>query len=699
MNLLPKSSREFASTEYWEQFFKKRGERSFEWYGGYLDLCGVLHKYIKPKDKVLVVGCGNSELSEHLYDAGCQNLTNIDTSEIVIRQMSERNAGKRPQMTFQLMDATKTTFSDSHFQAVLDKGTLDAILTDTEEGTLKTVSNMLSEISRLLQIGGRYLCVTLAQSHVLEKLVRHFSEGGWMVRVHQVLEGSSPESGNRFPMPVFVFVMTRVRQMPGFPQVFEMMPDEEGGKPLRWANPDELMEAVKERQRYALLKNRLKQNQSSQEVSLDLCDGESGKSRYTFYIVDSPTIKLSHNNPFAIFIIPQGRETEWLFGSEPGRKQLAGSVGFRRAVIVALHRDQQYGGMQAIQAELSAKVLEFAPTGMPDNQQVPFLSTGSDIGNRTVQHRGKSDLSGEYVVEDVKGDGASYFRRLIFLSNQNVVQSEARLLPSNASSGQKKKKKKKDQKNISQSKPSEQSAPPLSHPAIDKSYLCCEHHKAMISGLALLCNKGILPENPVSVLVIGLGGGSLSLFIHDYVVNSRVEAVEIDPSVLDVACQWFGFSQDDRMTVHLGDGLAHINDLAKQGKTVYDVVMFDVDSKDTSVGMSCPPSAFVEKDFLQNVHKILKTEGVFILNLVCRDPVMRGDVMKVLHDVFPLIYRTKIEEEVNEILFCRPVLEKSRSPKELIESAKNLETHLRRPGVHWDETYDLADMLKNVKVV
>lgn len=59
--------------------------------------------------------------------------------------------------------------------------------------------------------------------------------------------------------------------------------------------------------------------------------------------------------------------------------------------------------------------------------QVPFLSVDGDIGIRTIQHCDTSPFSGEYVIEDVKGDGACYFRRLIFLSNRNVVQSEARL--------------------------------------------------------------------------------------------------------------------------------------------------------------------------------------------------------------------------------------------------------------------------------
>lgn len=41
----------------------------------------------------------------------------------------------------------------------------------------------------------------------------------------------------------------------------------------------------------------------------------------------------------------------------------------------------------------------------------------------------------------------------------------------------------------------------------------------------------------------------------------------------------------------------------------YDVIMFDVDSKDSVLGMSCPPSAFVEKSFLLKVKDLLQSEG------------------------------------------------------------------------------------------
>lgn len=68
--------------------------------------------------------------------------------------------------------------------------------------------------------------------------------------------------------------------------------------------------------------------------------------------------------------VPQGRETEWLFGTEEGRRQLAASAGFRRLVTVALHREQHYEGMAGIQTELSGKVMELAPPGLPAQQQV-----------------------------------------------------------------------------------------------------------------------------------------------------------------------------------------------------------------------------------------------------------------------------------------------------------------------------------------
>ncbi|KAB0376483.1 eEF1A lysine and N-terminal methyltransferase isoform X1 [Muntiacus reevesi] len=699
MNLLPKSSKEFGSVDYWEKFFQQRGKKAFEWYGTYLELCGVLHKYIKPREKVLVVGCGNSELSEQLYDVGYQDIVNIDISEVVIKQMKERNASRRPRMSFLKMDMTQMEFPDASFQVVLDKGTLDAVLTDEEEKTLQQVDRMLAEVGRVLQVGGRYLCISLAQAHVLKKAVGHFSREGWMVRVHQVASSQDQllEAEPRFSLPVFAFIMTKFRPVTGSAlQIFELCAQEQG-KPMRLESAERLAEAVRERQQYAWLCSQLYRKAGLGSVSLDLCNGDTGEPRYTLHVVDSPTVKPSRDNHFAIFIIPQGRETEWLFGMEEGRKQLAASAGFRRLITVALHRGQQYEGMDSIQAELSARVMELAPAGMPAQLQVPFLSVGGDIGVRIVQHQDRSPLSGDYVIEDVQGDDKRYFRRLIFLSNRNVVQSEARLLQDVSHRAQKKRKKDRKKHRPADTPEDLPAAPGQS---IDKGYLCCEHHKAMIAGLALLKNPELLLETPLALLVVGLGGGSLPLFIHDHFPKSCIHAVEIDPSMLEVATQWFGFCQSDRMKVHIADGLDFITSLAEEeAQPHYDVIMFDVDSKDPTLGMSCPPPAFVAQLFLQKVKSILTPEGVFILNLVCRDLGLKDSVLAGLKAVFPLLYVRRIEGEVNEILFCQLHSERKLATPELLEMARALEQTLRKPGRGWDDTYVLSDMLNTVKIV
>ncbi|XP_042371183.1 eEF1A lysine and N-terminal methyltransferase-like [Plectropomus leopardus] len=695
MSLLPRTAEEFSSAEYWERFFKKRGEKAFEWYGDYNKLCGVLHKYIKVQDKVLVVGCGNSELSEQMYDVGYKNLTNIDISETVVAHMNQRNAQRRPDLTFQQVDATQTPYEDASYQAALDKGTLDAMASE-EEGAL--ARNMLTEVGRVLSVGGRYVCVTLAQESVIKLAVEHFVQLGWAVRLHCLQEESGKEEDS-FALPVFVLVCTKFRQPMPMP-ILEMCLGEDGA-PARLTQVAELLSAVREQQAYSVLKKRLRTStDASSNLSLTLCHTKTGLPRYTLTVQDSaPGAKVPRSNQFAIFIVPQGSETAWLYCSSEGRRQLAASANFRRLVIVAMHRNQEYTDMQAVQAELSPMVMDLAPPGMPANQQVPFLSVGGSLGWREEVSQGVSELSGEYCVENVRGEDGELYRRLVFLANAAfLVQSESRLVSPNTASSHKKKTKRKV-------KPT---APPTTSTAslsVDSGFLCCAHHEVMVAGLTMLGvgtpqNKGVA----VSVLLVGLGGGGLPQFLRDFVPNVTVEVVELDPAVLQVAKEWFGFRPDDRLTVTIGDGLERICALEKEGGHLFDAIMFDVDSKDSTVGMSCPPAAFVETSILQKVSNLLTARGVFMLNLVCRDSVLRKSVLERVSAVFPSILSRKIEGEVNEVLLC------TRGEKETSDAAgilqtlnqagKSLQSALcsNRTETSSSPHIDIAGLLKDLKV-
>uniref|UniRef100_A0A8C2XRH9 eEF1A lysine and N-terminal methyltransferase n=1 Tax=Cyclopterus lumpus TaxID=8103 RepID=A0A8C2XRH9_CYCLU len=685
MNLLPRTAEEFSSAEYWERFFKKRGEKAFEWYGDYNKLCGVLHKYIKVQDKVLVVGCGNSELSEQMYDVGYKRLTNIDISETVVTHMNQRNAERRPGLTFQQVDATQTPYEEASYQAALDKGTLDAVASE-EEGAL--ARSMLTEVGRVLGVGGRYVCVTLAQESVVKLAVEHFVQLGWAVRLHCLQEETGNEEDS-FALPVFVLVCTKFRQPMPAP-ILEMCLGEDGA-PARLARVADLLSAVRERQAYAVLKKRLRTStDAGSNLSLSLCHAKTGLPRYTLTVQDCPPgAKVPRSNQFAIFIVPQGSETAWLYSSAEGRRQLAASANFRRLVVAAMHRNQEYTDMQAVQSELSPMVMDLAPPGMPANQQVPFLSVGGDLGWRE-----------EYCVENVKGEDGELYRRLVFLSNAALVQSESRLVPSGSASSHKKRNKKK-------AKPTASCA----SLSVDSGFLCCAHHEVMVAGLAALgsARQRTKVDVPLSVLLVGLGGGGLPQFLRDFVPDATVEVVELDPVVMQVAKEWFGFRPDERLTVTLGDGLERICALEKGGDRLFDVVMFDVDNKDSTVGMSCPPAAFVEASILQKVCRLLTPRGVFILNLVCRDSALRKSVRERVSAAFPTVLSRKVEGEVNEVLLCSRGADVSSSDAaaaaltlpSLNRAAKSLQGALLRSGGNGTGSrphIDVAELLKDLRV-
>lgn len=251
----------------------------------------------------------------------------------------------------------------------------------------------------MLSVGGRYVCVTLAQESVIKLAVEHFVQLRWAVRLHCLLE-ESREEDDSFALPVFVLVCTKFRQPMPTP-ILEMCVGEDGA-PVRLAQVSELLSTVREHQAYSVLKKRLRTGTDvSSDVSLTLCDAKTGLPRYTLTVQDClPGAKVPRSNHFAIFIgelsyyvimflpshslfcsssnfcpllilsVPQGSETAWLYSSSEGRKQLAASANFRRLVVVAMHRNQEYTDIQAVQSELSPMVMDLAPPGMPANQQV-----------------------------------------------------------------------------------------------------------------------------------------------------------------------------------------------------------------------------------------------------------------------------------------------------------------------------------------
>lgn len=139
------------------------------------------------------VGCGNSKLSVDMFDIGFKNITNIDISEVVIEQM-KKTFRDREGCKWLTMDATTMTFDKESFSVVLDKGTLDAMMSEESEGVDEMIQKYFTEVTRVLKTMGRYVCVSLLQEHIIEKLLTFFPSNNFLFRVVRCLEAEKATS-------------------------------------------------------------------------------------------------------------------------------------------------------------------------------------------------------------------------------------------------------------------------------------------------------------------------------------------------------------------------------------------------------------------------------------------------------------------------------------------------------------------------
>merc|ERR1719389_77676 len=85
---------QYGRPEYWDERYAKDTE-PFDWYQRYEGIKSTLDKYVQPTHKVLMVGSGNSRLSEELYANQVKNITNIDISEVCVNHMKNMHEDKQ----------------------------------------------------------------------------------------------------------------------------------------------------------------------------------------------------------------------------------------------------------------------------------------------------------------------------------------------------------------------------------------------------------------------------------------------------------------------------------------------------------------------------------------------------------------------------------------------------------------------------
>ncbi len=116
----------------------------------------------------------------------------------------------------------------------------------------------------------------------------------------------------------------------------------------------------------------------------------------------------------------------------------------------------------------------------------------------------------------------------------------------------------------------------------------------------------LFSDSAKKVLTIGLGGGSVPKYIHQFCPDISQTVVEINPQVIKIARSHFYVPENDaRLNIIEGDGIEYLLNHANYT----DVLMIDAFD---SVGI--PPN-FCSQDFFDSCETVLTNDGIFVINL------------------------------------------------------------------------------------
>jgi ubiquinone/menaquinone biosynthesis C-methylase UbiE len=113
--------------------------------------------FFLPSDRALVLGCGNSPMSQEMLESGFPTVVSIDISPSVIAQLQEKHQNQ-PRLEWYMMDCTKMSFPDASFDLVVDKGTIDALMCG--DNSDEKIASTMKEIFRLLTNRGHFIVAT-----------------------------------------------------------------------------------------------------------------------------------------------------------------------------------------------------------------------------------------------------------------------------------------------------------------------------------------------------------------------------------------------------------------------------------------------------------------------------------------------------------------------------------------------------------
>lgn len=174
----------------------------------------------------------------------------------------------------------------------------------------------------------------------------------------------------------------------------------------------------------------------------------------------------------------------------------------------------------------------------------------------------------------------------------------------------------------------------------DPGHLELEYSRIALVSLALLARP------PERLLVVGLGGGSLPMFLRAAYPRAHIDVAEIDPAVVAVAERFFGFVQDAELRAHVGDGRQFIERAAPSS---YDIVLLD------AFDARAVPRHLTTREFMLVVRRALRPDGVVVANVWGPDAnASYHSMLATVRSAFDELYLVYAPNDVNVLAFALP---------------------------------------------
>jgi len=172
----------FGTTDFWAARYSKitPNNPTYDWYMEFSDVFQLLLNHVPPiqqmmskkipsdekkkltSPRVLHIGCGNSNLSERLYDEGISNIIGIDFCKDIIDVMcSRRDHSHMDSLIYEHMDARGLRFPNDCFDVIIDKGCMDCMVCVPKgQDEKESLHCCIREVARVLLIGGIYILIS-----------------------------------------------------------------------------------------------------------------------------------------------------------------------------------------------------------------------------------------------------------------------------------------------------------------------------------------------------------------------------------------------------------------------------------------------------------------------------------------------------------------------------------------------------------